>query len=135
VLRLIRVESTDKHTKGILLVGSKLFCFTIELPWKDNKFQKSCIPCGTYKISKFLSPKHGECLKIHDVPNRSWIRIHPADRPSQLLGCIGLGTSLCTYCAPNNRREEGVAEAEWGVTLMYLLDKLPCETEITISNL
>lgn len=65
--------------------------FSLELPWKDNKRRESCIPLGTYKVKKHVSPKFGKCFWIQDVPNRSEILIHPANYRRQLLGCIAPG--------------------------------------------
>lgn len=65
--------------------------FTLELPWKENQRRISCIPVGTYKIKKHISPKFGKCFWVLDVPNRSEILIHPANYTRQLLGCIAVG--------------------------------------------
>jgi hypothetical protein len=80
VLRLL-----DKH-------GDTIFkCFTLELPWKDNRVVESCIPTGEYRMIHRNSPKYGDHLHIVDVPGRSYILIHPANFVSQLRGCIAVG--------------------------------------------
>lgn len=87
-LELIRSYDPD-GTNGELRCGSKFICFTIELPWLGNQRNISCIPEGRYELRKRFVQKHGAHLLVVDVPNRSWILIHPAnDAKAQLKGCI-----------------------------------------------
>lgn len=65
--------------------------YTLELPWKNNEKQVSCIPVGIYPVVKHVSPKFGKCFWLQDVPNRSEILIHPANYTSELKGCIAVG--------------------------------------------
>ena len=96
--------------------GKLLFeCFTIEKEWLDNEAYKSCIPSGIYIIElgmyysgdgvggKADYPAYVVC----DVPNRSLIKIHIANRASELLGCIAPGMELGTmvngdWCVKNS---------------------------------
>lgn len=72
--------------------GNTLFsCFSLELPWKQNRVGESCIPEGQYKLLHRSSPKYGNHLHVIDVPARSYILIHPANYVSQLRGCIAPG--------------------------------------------
>ncbi|MES2804068.1 MAG: DUF5675 family protein [Bacteroidota bacterium] len=76
-------------TNGILVYKDKLICTTIELPWKDNQCQVSCIPEGEYFIAKRYSSRFGWHLEVIDVPNRSLILFHPANNAlKELRGCI-----------------------------------------------
>lgn len=76
-------------TNGTLLLYGKAICHTIELPWKDNKRNISCIPEGCYRLRPYRSRKFGPCLLVADVPRRSGILIHPAnDAATELQGCI-----------------------------------------------
>lgn len=112
---LTRYETSDEGTFGILEVGA-FVCHTIELPWRENRTGRSCVPSGKYLFRKFMSPKHGECLAEwddpstpakEDVPGRTDIQIHSANLAgdvdkgwvSQLLGCIAPGTSVSTFKA------------------------------------
>jgi len=67
-------------------------CKTIELTWKDNQQQISCIPEGEY-ICKFTKSNRLNILtyEITNVKNRSGVRIHSANFSHQLRGCIALG--------------------------------------------
>jgi len=78
-------------TNGTLTFNGHFVCFTIELPWKENKQNSSCIPEGIYELRSRTSTKFHNHLEILDVPNRSYILIHPANWPKELHGCIGLG--------------------------------------------
>ncbi|GGH73400.1 hypothetical protein HNQ91_003647 [Filimonas zeae] len=76
-------------TNGLLMLDNQLVCYTIELPWRDNEPRVSCIPEGEYPLAKRLSPNHGKCLLLKNVPNRSLILIHPANNAiRELQGCI-----------------------------------------------
>ena len=99
-----RTETGDTGTFGILKSGSGFSCYTLELPWHENKTDISCIPTGVY-ICKYLpSPKHGNCYHVTDVPGRTSVEIHSANwagdvsrgLKSQLLGCIAIGRSIDT---------------------------------------
>ena len=49
-----------------------------------------CIPKGIYIVKTDETGKH-RYFKILQVPNRSAIEIHIANKVSELSGCIGLG--------------------------------------------
>lgn len=86
---LISRNYHTKGTNGALHVNGKPFCFTIELPWKDNAPKVSCIPEGSYNIVKRHSDDHGNHLLVQGVPGRSYILIHPANNAlKELRGCI-----------------------------------------------
>lgn len=83
-------------TLGKLLVtdekGLENQVATLELPWKENKTNVSCIPEGTYKVVKTYSPRFKKKLwLVKGVPGRSGIRFHPANFVRQLQGCIAPG--------------------------------------------
>ena len=66
--------------------------YTIERPWRDNERSISCIPAGTYWLAITRSRRFGRPLPlVHDVAERSGIRIHPANYAHELEGCIALG--------------------------------------------
>jgi hypothetical protein len=75
-------------------------CKTLELPWKDNERNVSCIPEGFYDVVPRQSPKYGNHLHVTGVEGRSLILFHYAnyvgsDNPrtgsSDLRGCIAVG--------------------------------------------
>jgi len=102
---LKRKASSATYMKGLLTFyekGNNVFqCYTIERPWKDNKPYVSCIPPAPgdieYYIAEVLkdSPSFNyPHLWIKDVPGRTWIKVHVANRPSELHGCIAPGLDL-----------------------------------------
>lgn len=85
------------------LEGSPFKCHTIELPWRDNKTNISCIPAGTYRAVRKFSNRFNRVLWFLEVPSRTGIMIHPANVASELRGCIALG------------KEYACVKGEWGV--------------------
>lgn len=84
---------TPTHTRGLLTMvdpaGNLLAqCVTLELPWKDNATQVSCIPEGIYQVQTRKTDKFGLHYHVQNVPGREWILIHSANYVYQLLGCI-----------------------------------------------
>ena len=76
-------------TNGQLLLNGVLVCYTIELPWKENRRQISCIPEGRYEIQKRFTPRFGEHFILRDVPQRDYILLHAAnDAIKEIKGCI-----------------------------------------------
>lgn len=91
---LTRLDANDNGTFGRIEVLGKVF-FTCERPWKNNEPGVSCIPTGRYDVVWSYSPRfRRETYLVRDVAGRSGIRIHPANLPLQLLGCIALGEQL-----------------------------------------
>lgn len=95
----------DKQTEGELEVfkndGEKVFeCKTLELAWRDNQRQLSCIPEGVYDVVPRVSPKYGDHLYITNVKDRDMVLIHhgnyagsmnPKTGQSDIKGCILVG--------------------------------------------
>lgn len=101
-LYLIRTSYLEDGTIGQMLNrrGEPL-CATVEREWADNQVNKSCIPPGIYRIKPDMRHPNSEkrilVWELQDVPGRSQIQIHIANKPSQLLGCIAPATSLTMF--------------------------------------
>lgn len=101
IVRIVREASTDDGTFGKLTIdGSDFTVETLELPWRNNSPQLSCIPEGTYETSYLMSPRFKRKLyRLADVPGRSGILIHVGNyggdikkgKKSDIEGCILLG--------------------------------------------
>lgn len=79
----------EEGTNGTLFNSNKFLCHTIELPWKNNKRNISCIPEGHYEIEPRFSKRFKHHLILKDVKGRSFILFHPAnDALRELQGCI-----------------------------------------------
>jgi hypothetical protein len=61
------------------------------------------IPEGTYKGYKRDSAHFGMRVVGIDVPNRTNIECHPANQPSQLLGCVAIGETIDNDALDNSR--------------------------------
>lgn len=87
-LELIRTYFPN-GTNGELYYDGNRLCFTIELPWLQNKPQISCIPEGRYELEKRYSEHFGWHLLLQQVKGRELILIHPGnDAMKELKGCI-----------------------------------------------
>jgi Family of unknown function (DUF5675) len=76
-------------TNGVLLFDGVRICDTIELPWRDNKFQVSCIPEGRYRIRKRYTVKFGWHCTVDNVPDRTAILVHTFNNAlEESKGCI-----------------------------------------------
>lgn len=99
---IAREPSQDYGTFGKLVAPGPncvFECVTLELPWRDNRRNVSCIPEGRYRVEWSRSGRFGEVYRVLDVPGRSGILIHPGnwagDRFMRMMsdveGCILLG--------------------------------------------
>lgn len=96
---LIRIKGLSNHlqTCGRFILlnedGDVVFqAVSLELPWNGNMRSVSCIPTGSYSVTKVNSPKFGPgTFMINSVPNRSSILIHPGNYTRQIEGCVLLG--------------------------------------------
>ncbi len=100
IVTLRRQPSTDQGTFGVLTFGARTV-HTIELPWRDNRRQRSCIPPGAYRCALVQSPRFGRVYGVANVPDRTHILIHA----SNLAGDVDLGwtTQLHGCIAPAMR--------------------------------
>ena len=80
--------SMGNQTVGKLYYGGVEICRTIELPWRANAVNVSCIPAGVYDIEPIISPRFGETYTVKNVLGRSHILFHKANWAYELHGCI-----------------------------------------------
>ena len=90
---LYRLPSKDQGTFGVL-VDEYPICVTLELPWKDNQHDKSCIPAGTYICNRVQSQHFGDVFQVENVAGRTEVLIHRGNTIGDIKGCIILGTSF-----------------------------------------
>ena len=82
-------------TNGFLTLEGDFLCYTIELPYRDNRRGLSCIPEGNYGLEIRYSPRFKNHLLVENVPGRTLILIHPANNAlTELKGCIAPVTEL-----------------------------------------
>ncbi|WP_028316675.1 DUF5675 family protein [Desulfatibacillum aliphaticivorans] len=98
-VKITRFRTGDQGTLGVLETAG-FACKTLELPWRDNRPNISCIPPGEYQCELHWSnrfQKHFYWIK--DVPGRSWVLFHSGNvagdeslgYKSHSEGCILLG--------------------------------------------
>ena len=142
----IKRKYDDKQTSGILKVikGEEVLfeCFTLELPWLDNKPSVSCIPEGTYKgIKRDNKPNvhYKDAIEVHGVPERSAILIHqgnyagsfnPKTGRHDIRGCILVGENFKDIDG-----DDIVDIVNSKNTLLKLLQHVPKEFEIEIKKI
>lgn len=93
MLKLVRVATGLDGTFGVLLKDGVPLCVTLELPWKQNERNVSCIPEGRYQIFPVDSPRFGDTFQVGSVPGRTNILFHAGNTIGDTSGCILLGTS------------------------------------------
>lgn len=98
---LERFAHTPHGVFGRLIVGD-VSVFTVERPWLNNKQKESCIPEGTYPLRLRFSPvvqrssqgAFNDGWEIGEVPNRTFIMIHPGNNMYDVIGCVAVGLDL-----------------------------------------
>lgn len=92
-LTIERKLSSTNCTMGYLIANGQVICYTLELPWKDNLNNISCIPLGTYNGILRYDKTDEWRIQLENVPNRTGVQIHMGNYTTQIEGCILVGTS------------------------------------------
>lgn len=95
---ILRTRRSDHGTEGVLIFND-FICYTLELPWRNNEKNISCIPTGEYDAIIRISPRFGRVYWVLKVDGRTYILIHSGnwagDTQKELVthtnGCILLG--------------------------------------------
>ena len=99
LVTLRRVFDDGRATFGILEAGPYLIA-TMEPPWAGNARGLSCVPPGRYPLVlersvKFEKHDYGDgpgmLWEMKEVPERSECKLHVANWPDQIEGCVALG--------------------------------------------
>ncbi len=91
---LFRARFSNICTIGVMIIGASVF-WTLELPWRNNKRNNSCIPEGTYDCAympRSSSGKYRSVYHVRGVEGRSGILIHNGNLAAHTKGCILLGS-------------------------------------------
>ncbi|MBW2740570.1 MAG: hypothetical protein JRE64_17390 [Deltaproteobacteria bacterium] len=100
-LRIERIQRYSKSIGGKLYVDGKFVSHTLELPWRWNLKNISCIPPGKYVC--FWRHDRGR-IQLQDIPcpggYRTSIQIHIGNRPipKDTKGCILVGKQIAPNC-------------------------------------
>jgi len=90
-LTIKRVAENSEATYGNFIDGDTPFALTLELPWRQNKQNKSCIPSETYHCKRRTWGKYKRYFEIMNVPGRKGIIIHTGIVDTHTLGCVLVG--------------------------------------------
>ena len=133
-LLLNRFLMSGVQTLGVLTAINDLHqgvykCNTLELPWKQNARQVSCIPAGMYDVVKRQSPKYGQHFQLLNVPGRDMILIHSGNFTRDTHGCILVGQGFTDI------DNDGLRDLQFSKkTLAELYKILPDRFQIVITN-
>lgn len=126
-VELERICYHPQGTLGTLTVSGETF-YTVENPWLDNQRNISCIPTGEYGLIWRESPRFGYTYLVDGVPDRTYILLHPANFPTDVQGCIGLGMSLMSDRIAVSRSKKALE------TFHDLMNEQPGQLIVTNSN-
>ena len=97
IIKQYRIQQTDTATMGVFALEGELF-YTVELPWKNNKKNISCIPAGHYTCKRVWSETnetagYKEAFEILNVPGdrTDIIFAHVGNSVKDIEGCSAAG--------------------------------------------
>lgn len=131
-LLLERIDYGQKQTLGRLFALNefkivKYDCSTLELPWKENQQNISCIPEGEYQVEKRFSRKFKSHFHITGVDGRSYILIHAGNYYTDIRGCVLVGKDF------KDLNKDGLLDVkDSGDALADLLGLMPKKSKLKI---
>lgn len=124
MLVLYRLASSSLGVQGVFVWNNHVVCHSLELPWRDNLANMSCIPARLYPITKEMHSRFGNVFRLSFVPNRTGILIHPGNSMFDSRGCILPGLDTDDNIGLKNSRS----------ALQKLWSLLPTETDLFIKE-
>lgn len=141
-----RVKLKDR-TLGSMFFHDEVVAKSLELPWLNNARGKSCIPNGIYPVTKEQpipaddpnteedesggrKPRNYVHFRVHNVPGRQGILIHPLGDTKDSLGCIGPASRFVDI----NTDKPKFNYADSKAKLAYLTTILPDEFDLEIRD-
>ncbi|MDY0136354.1 MAG: DUF5675 family protein [Thiomicrospira sp.] len=89
---------------GRLLRDGVQIAYSVEQTWRDNQPFTSCVPSGRYEVVPYESKKYGKTVALKNLAldvgvfkgeaKRYACLIHPANRATELQGCVAFGEKL-----------------------------------------
>lgn len=103
-ITLNRMIFTNRSTIGVMLIDSIMQCYTLELSARKQDGVKNCIVPGKYEVKMQWSTRFKmNTPHLQNVPGRTFIEIHPGNKPSDTDGCILLGKTKDTDWVGSSR--------------------------------
>lgn len=135
---LQRISYSDEGTKGTITIGNGKNWKTLELPWRENSRNLSCVPAGTYACIQRWSDHFQMMLyELQDVPGRQNVEIHAGNWAgdvnkgfySDVRGCCILGEFFGHI--PPHENQVAVLESKKALAeFMMAMQGLPFTLEI-----
>lgn len=128
----VKRSYTPRGTPGEMLdeSGARV-CLTIERASVEFSSDHPCINEGTFRAKRVNSPKHGpNTWELQDVPGRTNIQVHIANKPHELLGCIAVGV----HHFIDDTGEPGVDQSRIAYERFMQLTHAETEIEFTFSK-
>lgn len=88
--RIVRLEQTFDGSLGVLLLDSKIFCFTLHPDALDSKYH---IPAGEYLCKRFHGIKYPNTFEIV-VKGHTALLFHSGNTEADTRGCTLLGSTV-----------------------------------------
>lgn len=118
--------TSDTCTFGTILINNRPYYVTLELPWKNNQSNVSCIPPGIYKAIKMFSEKFQKIVYVlQDVLGRDLIEFHIGNTVINTNGCILLGMSF-------SKTEEAIVDSI--IAFNDFMARMPETFTITVTD-
>lgn len=142
ILSIVRGPSTDQGTFGQaeFLTGKWT---SMELPWRDNAEDVSCVPPGTY-LAKFQFSPHFNKQLYHlvDVPGRTNCMLHPANWAGdkalgyycELEGCAALGRTVGELKRPDNGQLQQALILSGAAITEFMLMAIGADIQVVITQ-
>jgi hypothetical protein len=128
----IVIERKYRHSEciiGKMYVNGAELCYTLELPWKDNQQNVSCIPQGSYGGFVRTDGKIGWRIELSGVPgNRQNVQIHVGNYPQDTKGCVLIGTGYSNNAVRDSQTARSKLEAA------YKKAGSPLDIQVTIHS-
>ena len=103
-MTLNRSIFTDRSTIGEIYLDGKFECYSLELTTRYIPNQKNCIPAGKYEMLMQYSTRFKmDTPHLQNVPGRTFIEIHPGNKPEDTEGCILVGQTISTDWVGSSR--------------------------------
>lgn len=89
-LFIIRVESNPDGALGVLRIGDRVFCWTLQPDPTDEHF---FIPAGVYEYRRFHGTKYKDTFEVL-VSGHTGLLFHAGNDEEDTKGCILLGSDI-----------------------------------------
>lgn len=107
-LKVLRFNSQNEFTDGLLHLDDEFMCYTLEDEYKaKKKYGETRIPDGTYQVKlrkeggfhnryskKFKVGFHKGMLHVTNVPGFEYILIHIGNTDEDTAGCLLVGMDI-----------------------------------------